>query len=55
MFGTIPDEGISMEDVEKELLIKALAKAKGNQTQAAKLLFLSRDTLRYRMKKYGLL
>ena len=52
--GNLPDNGISMEDLEKELLKRALAKAEGNQTKAAKLLDLSRDTLRYRMKKFGL-
>ena len=51
---SIPDDGNSFEDVEKELLQVALSKARGNQTQAAKLLNLTRDTLRYRMKKFGL-
>ena len=51
---TIPDGGISLEAVEKELLQKALSKADGNQTHAARLLHLTRDTLRYRMKKFGL-
>ena len=49
----MPDAGISMEGVEKQLLQRALAAAKGNQTQAARLLKLSRDTFRYRMKKFG--
>jgi two-component system response regulator AtoC len=52
--GNIPDSGISMEDLERELLKRALLKAEGNQTKAARLLDLSRDTLRYRMKKFGL-
>jgi two-component system, NtrC family, response regulator AtoC len=52
--GSLPDGGISMEDLEKELLKRALAKAEGNQTKAARLLDISRDTLRYRMKKFGL-
>ncbi len=50
----MPDTGVSLEGVEKELLEKALDKAQGNQTHAARLLDLSRDTLRYRMKKFGL-
>lgn len=50
----IPDEGISLEEVEKLLLKKALAKAGGNQTKAAQLLKISRHTLLYRMEKYGL-
>jgi two-component system NtrC family response regulator len=50
----IPDEGISLEEVEKLLLARALAKAGGNQTKAAQLLKISRHTLLYRMEKYGL-
>lgn len=51
----LPDEGVSIEEVERELVLQALKKVDGNQTQAARLLDLSRDALRYRMKKYGLL
>jgi len=36
------------------LLLKALERADGNQSAAARLLGLSRDTLRYRMEKFGL-
>lgn len=50
----IPDEGIALEDVEKNLIMKALEKAKGNKTLAARLLGITRDTLRYRLKKYGM-
>lgn len=50
----IPDAGISMVEVEKQLLIKALEKANNNQTKTAKLLGMSLDTLRYRMKKYNI-
>ena len=49
----LPPEGISLEEVEKELIRQALERYKGNQTKAAKCLRLTRDTLRYRMKKYG--
>jgi transcriptional regulator with PAS, ATPase and Fis domain len=49
---TIPETGISLFDVEKKLLLDALSKTKGNQSRAAKLLGLSLDTFRYRMKKY---
>jgi transcriptional regulator with PAS, ATPase and Fis domain len=48
----IPESGISLFDVEKRLLLDALSKTKGNQSRAAKLLGLSLDTFRYRMKKY---
>ena len=50
----IPDEGISLEDVEKMLIMKALAKANGNKSKAAKLLGITRRTLQYRLRKHGL-
>lgn len=49
-----PREGISLEEVERVLLEKALEAASGVQSQAAKLLRISRDTLRYRLQKHGL-
>ena len=49
-----PDGGLSLEAVERALLVRALEKAGGNQSAAARLLGISRDTLRYRMEKYGL-
>jgi len=51
----IPDDGISLEDVEKELILKALEKCQWNQTRAARFLNITRKTLMYRMEKYGLL
>ncbi len=51
----IPPEGLPWEEAEKKLLLKALEMSRGNQSQAARLLHLSRDTLRYRLKKHGLL
>lgn len=50
----LPPEGISFEEVEKQLIGLALESASGNQSKAAKILKMSRDTLRYRMKKYGI-
>jgi len=49
-----PDTGLSLEAVERALLVRALEKAGGNQSAAARLLGVSRDTLRYRMDKFGL-
>jgi DNA-binding NtrC family response regulator len=43
-----------LEDSEKRLVADALAKASGNQSEAARLLRIGRDALRYKMKKYGL-
>ncbi len=50
----LPPHGISLEGIEKELILKALEKFEWNQTQAAKYLDISRRTLIYRMEKYGL-
>ena len=49
-----PADGMSLEDNERQLLAKALEKTSGNQTQAARLLRITRDTLRYKMKKFNL-
>jgi two-component system response regulator AtoC len=51
---TFPAGGLSLEDVERQLIEKALAAANGNQTKAAELLGVSRDTLRYRIQKFEL-
>src|SRR3954447_931419 len=50
----LPPEGISLEALEKELIMRALEKFGGNQTKAAQYLDLSRKTLIYRMEKHGL-
>jgi two-component system, NtrC family, response regulator AtoC len=50
----IPSDGLSLEDNERTLLARALEKTNGNQTQAARLLRITRDTLRYKMKKFNL-
>jgi two-component system, NtrC family, response regulator AtoC len=49
-----PADGLSLEDNERHLLTRALEKTNGNQTQAARLLQITRDTLRYKMKKFNL-
>ena len=45
----------TFEDHEKRLLADALAKAAGNQSQAARALRIGRDALRYKMRKHGLM
>jgi len=50
----LPETGISLDEVEKGLIIQALERTKNNKAQAAKLLQVSYDTLRYQVKKYGL-
>jgi DNA-binding NtrC family response regulator len=49
-----PAQGISLEEVEKQLIQEALRHAGGNITRAATLLSTSRDVMRYRIAKYGL-
>ncbi|MCU0222523.1 MAG: sigma-54 dependent transcriptional regulator [Acidobacteria bacterium] len=51
---SLPDEGLSLEDVERQLIEQALAKAGGNKTVAAKLLGMTYDSLRYQIKKFAL-
>jgi len=48
----IPDEGLSLEEVEKGLIRKALDKAGGNRSEAARLLKIPRHVLIYRLEKY---
>ncbi len=50
----LPPDGIDLEDLERSLIAQALAAARGNKTRAAHLLRLTRDTLRYRLEKYGI-
>jgi transcriptional regulator with PAS, ATPase and Fis domain len=52
--GEMSTDGLSLEDNERSLLVRALEKTEGNQTQAARLLRITRDTLRYKMKKFNL-
>jgi two-component system NtrC family response regulator len=50
----IPEEGLSLEALERELILKALERAAGNKSRAARLLGLTRRTLYSRMEKHGL-
>ncbi|MBI1291346.1 response regulator [bacterium] len=50
----IPEVGFNLEDHEKQLLHQALSRTKNNKSAAAKLLGLTRATLRYRLEKFGL-
>lgn len=51
---TIPENGLDLEQVEKELVIQALEKTGWNQKDAAMLLNISVDRMNNRVKKYGL-
>jgi DNA-binding NtrC family response regulator len=50
----LPPEGVDLETVERQLVIQALQRAGGNQTQAGHLLGINRDQIRYRIEKFGL-
>jgi len=47
----LPANGVALEDVEMSLVRQAIERSGGNQTKAAELLGISRDQLRYRLKK----
>jgi len=50
----LPEGGISLDQLEKNFIQQALERSNHNKTQAAKLLQISYDTLRYQVKKFGL-
>jgi two-component system, NtrC family, response regulator AtoC len=50
----LPADGVSLEEVEKQLLVQALDRCGGNQTHAGQLLGINRDQVRYRIEKFGL-
>jgi transcriptional regulator with PAS, ATPase and Fis domain len=50
----LPADGVNLEDVERQLLVQALERAGGNQTQAGHLLGINRDQVRYRIEKFHL-
>ena len=47
-------EGVSLEDVERQLVVQALTRCHGNLTRAGLLLGINRDQMRYRIEKFGL-
>jgi two-component system, NtrC family, response regulator AtoC len=50
----LPEDGVNLETLERELVVQALKRTGGNQTKAATLLGLNRDQIRYRIEKFGL-
>ena len=52
---SIPEGGTSLEEIERTFVEMAMQQANRNQTQAARLLDISRDALRYKLKKFGLM
>lgn len=51
---TLPAGGVDLEHLEQEVVKQALERSGWNITAAARLLNLTRDTLRYRIEKFGL-
>jgi len=51
---SLPQGGVVLEELERDLVRQALKRSNGNQTRAAKLLGLNRDQIRYRIEKFGL-
>ena len=50
----IPDGGLVFEDLERAFIVAALRKAGGSPAGAARLLGMTRDTMRYRIEKFGI-
>jgi DNA-binding NtrC family response regulator len=50
----LPDTGISLEDLERDLIVQAMEMANNKKTKAAKLLNITYDALRYQMKKFNI-
>ena len=50
----LPPEGVKLEELERQLLVQALERSRGNQTQAGELLGINRDQVRYRIEKFSL-
>jgi DNA-binding NtrC family response regulator len=51
----MPEGGYSLRKMEEQMVHQALKRTDGNQSRAAELLVISRDSLRYKMRKFGLL
>ncbi|BAL22614.1 sigma-54 dependent transcriptional regulator [Azoarcus sp. KH32C] len=52
---SVPSTGVNVADVEQDLVVKMLEKTDWNVTKSARLLGLTRDQLRYRIEKLGLM
>jgi DNA-binding NtrC family response regulator len=51
----LPKDGVDFFELERQVLAQALTRSRGNQTRAASLLGLTRDQVRYRMSKFGMM
>jgi DNA-binding NtrC family response regulator len=50
----LPAAGVNLETLERDFVVQALARSRGNRTRAAQLLGLNRDQIRYRIEKFQL-
>jgi DNA-binding NtrC family response regulator len=50
----LPRDGVKLDEVERQLLLQALERARGNQARAGELLGINRDQVRYRLRKFGI-
>jgi two-component system response regulator AtoC len=51
---TLPVGGLDLRELERDLVVQALARTSHNHTRAAALLKMTRDQMRYRIEKFGL-
>jgi transcriptional regulator with PAS, ATPase and Fis domain len=51
---SLPESGVNLDELERDLLNQALERTQNNKSHAARLLGISRDALNYRLKKYAL-
>ena len=50
----LPQQGLELDKLEADLIYQALVRTKGNRSESARLLGISRDALLYRIQKHGL-
>ena len=51
----LPEEGASLDEIEKAVIVEALERTRGNRSEAARFLRIPRHILLYRLQKFGLL
>jgi two-component system NtrC family response regulator len=54
LLGELPEDHLSLPGLERELIVRALAKLGGNKTRTAEYLGIPRHVLLYRMEKFGI-
>ncbi len=54
LLGELPEDGLDLNELEKEVIERALAHCGGNRSATARYLGITRNTLNYRLDKYGI-